>query len=52
MARKLLGSLADPIQFRTQATSIQCSVGIATFPRDALDPDDLVKKADTAMYHA
>ncbi len=52
VARKLLGSLADPIQFRTQATSIHCSIGIATFPRDALDPDDLVKKADTAMYHA
>jgi diguanylate cyclase (GGDEF)-like protein len=52
VARKLLASLGDPIQFRRQSTSIRCSIGIATFPRDAAEPEDLVRKADTAMYHA
>jgi len=52
VARKILHVLAQPIQFRRQSTSIRCSIGIATFPRDATDPEELVKKSDTAMYHA
>jgi diguanylate cyclase (GGDEF)-like protein len=52
VARKILHVLAQPIQFRRQSTSIRCSIGIATFPRDATDPEEIVKKSDTAMYHA
>jgi diguanylate cyclase (GGDEF)-like protein len=52
VARKLLASLSEPIEFRRQSTSIRCSIGIATFPRDANEPEDLIKRADTAMYHA
>jgi diguanylate cyclase (GGDEF)-like protein len=52
VARKLLVTLGEPIQFRRQSTAIRCSIGIATFPRDAIDPETLIKKADTAMYHA
>jgi diguanylate cyclase (GGDEF)-like protein len=52
IAKKLLSALSEPIQFREQSMSIQCSVGIATFPRDTTDAEELIKKADTAMYHA
>lgn len=52
VAQKLLSSLSEPIQFREQSMSIQCSIGIATFPRDTSDAEELIKKADTAMYHA
>ena len=52
VAKKLLSALSEPIQFREQSMSIQCSVGIATFPRDTTDAEELIKKADTAMYHA
>ncbi len=52
VARKLLSSLSEPIQFREQSMSIQCSIGIASFPRDTTDAEELIKKADTAMYHA
>ncbi len=52
VARKLIEQLAAPIQFRSQANAIRCSIGIATSPRDARDADDLLKRADTAMYHA
>jgi EAL domain-containing protein (putative c-di-GMP-specific phosphodiesterase class I) len=31
---------------------VRCSIGIATFPRDAREPEELLKKADVAMYHA
>ena len=28
------------------------SIGIVSYPKDALLKDDLIKKADEAMYHA
>jgi diguanylate cyclase (GGDEF)-like protein len=52
VARKLLAALCEPIQFRRQSTTLRCSIGISTFPRDAGDPEELVKKADTALFHA
>ena len=52
VARKLLVELSEPIPFRSQLTATRCSIGIATFPRDSREPEELVKKADTAMYHA
>ncbi|MDO9313900.1 MAG: EAL domain-containing protein [Burkholderiaceae bacterium] len=36
----------------TQALSVGCSIGVATYPRDALNEDDLVACADAAMYEA
>ena len=32
--------------------SVTVSLGIATFPQDGTDPEDLIKKADAAMYAA
>jgi diguanylate cyclase (GGDEF)-like protein len=52
VARKIVHLLNQPIQFRRQSTAIRSSIGIATFPRDASDPEELLKKSDTAMYHA
>ncbi len=52
VARKLLATLGEPLQFRQQSTTIRCSVGIATFPRDAQDAEALLKRSDTAVYHA
>jgi diguanylate cyclase (GGDEF)-like protein len=52
VARKLLATLGEPLQFRQQSTTIRCSVGIASFPRDAQDAEVLLKRSDTAMYHA
>jgi diguanylate cyclase (GGDEF)-like protein len=52
VARKLVAALGEPLQFRQQSTTIRCSIGIATFPRDAQDAEALLKRSDTAMYHA
>jgi diguanylate cyclase (GGDEF)-like protein len=52
VARKVLADLSEPIRFQNQISSVRCSIGIATFPRDARDPEELLKKADVAMYHA
>jgi diguanylate cyclase (GGDEF)-like protein len=51
-AHKLLAELSEPIHFRRQITSTRCSIGIALFPRDSRDAEQLIHKADTAMRHA
>ncbi len=33
-------------------TKITISIGIACYPEDSVDKDDLIKKADKALYHA
>jgi len=40
------------ILLRRENTHITVSIGIATFPQDARIKDDLVSKADQALYHA
>ena len=44
--------LARPIPFGQRNVSATASIGIATFPRDGAEPDELVRKAETAMHHA
>ena len=39
---------ADVLPYKT----ITLSIGVASYPKDALLKDDLIKKADEAMYHA
>ena len=52
VARKLIAELAEPLEFRNQTISIRGSIGISTFPRDGVEVEELLKKADVAMYHA
>lgn len=42
----------DKIILRKKETHITVSIGIATFPSDASDEDELIRKADRAMYEA
>ncbi len=42
----------EKITLRRQETNITVSIGLATFPSDAVDEDDLIQKADIAMYKA
>lgn len=39
---------AEVLPYKT----ITLSIGVASYPKDALLKDDLIKKADEAMYHA
>ena len=50
-ARRILESLAKPYQFEEMNFSLSCSIGIALYPDDGLSMDDLIKNADSAMYH-
>jgi GGDEF domain-containing protein len=52
LAEKLLQELAQPFTIGGHETKISASIGIAVCPVDAATPDELLKKADLALYHA
>jgi diguanylate cyclase (GGDEF)-like protein len=52
IARKIIGRLAEPILLNEHRLQASCSIGIATHPGSATDPDSLIKQADSAMYAA
>jgi diguanylate cyclase (GGDEF)-like protein/PAS domain S-box-containing protein len=52
VARKIIKSLARPVLIDGQELFITTSLGISCYPRDGEAPEELIKKADLAMYHA
>ncbi len=52
IAQHLLEAFESPFLLCRHECRISCSIGIAIFPDDASDPEELVKQADTAMYAA
>ena len=52
MATKLLEAVAQPFNINSYQLTIETSIGVALAPVHGLDGDDLLKKADLAMYRA
>ena len=52
VAQKILDALAVPFEINGQSLHSGASIGIATYPRDGLDVETLLKNSDTAMYSA
>jgi diguanylate cyclase (GGDEF)-like protein len=52
LAEKLVGALGAPIDLGGQAATVSASIGIATYPRSGASQDELIHKADAAMYSA
>jgi len=50
--RHAVSSHRFPGESKVPGGSLTISVGVASFPRDAADPDELVRKADLALYEA
>ncbi|MEH6812639.1 MAG: EAL domain-containing protein [Motiliproteus sp.] len=50
VAQKMLRSLAEEFIIGDQSLYISGSIGIAVYPDDGVDVDQLLQKADTAMY--
>jgi diguanylate cyclase (GGDEF)-like protein len=50
--RKVSSVLLQPIQLKSATVRISASMGIAFCPEDADTSDDLLNKADRAMYNA
>lgn len=52
IGQKLIEEIARPLDLGNIVLDVTGSVGIAIFPNDAFDIDDLMRKADMAMYQA
>jgi diguanylate cyclase (GGDEF)-like protein/PAS domain S-box-containing protein len=51
VARRLLEIMAQPFELDDLKFSLSFSIGIALYPEDGETLDDLIKNADSAMYH-
>lgn len=52
VAGKLLAAIGAPLPVEAALISVTPSIGIALFPEHGGTPAELIKHADTAMYHA
>ncbi|MBU6391764.1 MAG: diguanylate cyclase [Planctomycetes bacterium] len=52
VAQKTLDNLSQPYQIEGHEIHTTASIGISLYPSDADNPDDLLKKADIAMYRS
>jgi len=52
VARRIRDSMRRPFCLEGREVTITASVGVALYPEDGLAAVDLLKHADTAMYHA
>ena len=52
IAEHLLAGIAQPFVVRDSEILASCSIGIAVYPHDGTDFEDLLRHADLAMYEA
>src|SRR5690606_5480864 len=52
LVQKLLDALAQPFSLGSEKAFLTASVGIAVYPDDARTAEELIRKADQAMYAA
>ena len=52
VAHKINHTLADAFQLSERNVFVSGSIGIALYPQDGDNAEELIKNADTAMYHA
>jgi diguanylate cyclase (GGDEF)-like protein/PAS domain S-box-containing protein len=52
VAEKIVAAVSVPCHIEGSELHVTPSIGIAIFPDDGIDPDTLLRNADTAMYHA
>jgi diguanylate cyclase (GGDEF)-like protein len=51
-ARRIIEAVSEPHNLEGYEVIVTTSIGISIFPEDGTTPETLLKKADTAMYHA
>lgn len=52
VAEKIISAFATPLMIEEREVMVTTSIGIALYPADADTADEMLKKADIAMYHA
>ena len=51
VVKRMIDRVAEPILFEGHPIAISASVGIAIYPKDDLEIDELIRKSDEAMYY-
>ncbi|HWP21115.1 MAG TPA: sensor domain-containing diguanylate cyclase [Candidatus Cryosericum sp.] len=51
VAKKMIDSVSEPIYFAGHSITISASVGIAVYPNDGMEIEELIRKSDEAMYY-
>lgn len=52
MVQRIRNDMAKPVIFDSKEISVAGSIGVSVYPHDGATAFDLVRAADTAMYHA
>jgi diguanylate cyclase (GGDEF)-like protein len=52
LARRIVGTIAEPFMIGSAATTLGVCIGIAVAPDDGTEHDELVRRADLALYRA
>nr|WP_321464710.1 EAL domain-containing protein [uncultured Desulfobulbus sp.] len=52
VAEKIMAALAQPVQAKEHRIQVSTSIGIAIYPIDAENIDEVIKRADMALYAA
>jgi diguanylate cyclase (GGDEF)-like protein/PAS domain S-box-containing protein len=52
VAQKILAAVQEPLRISGTPIVVTASIGIALYPEDGLDPESLLRNADSAMYRA
>ncbi len=52
IAHKIIDVIGQPVDLNGNIVGVGASIGIALYPEDATNSDELLKNADVAMYHA
>ena len=52
LARDMIAALTEQFEVQTHRINIGCSIGIAMYPDDGANSEELIKNADIALYKA
>ena len=52
IAKNILEQIASPLKIKNNELVLHSSIGVVLYPEDGASPQELLKNADTAMYHA
>lgn len=50
--KRIMDIVSEPVMVEGKSFSFTCSIGVAVYPEDGGDPENLIKNADIAMYRA
>ncbi len=52
LARRIVGAVAEPFAIASAMAALSAGIGISVAPDDGIEPEELVRRADLALYRA